>query len=297
MAYKCPEQVARLLTALAHPDAVCYIHLDKKIDMAPFAFLQNRTNVQFTRHRETVTWGGFSLIRAMLAGCREILGHPAHYDFVNIISAQDYPLKPAEEIHQFFEQHPGRSFVAYQPMGSPWWQANMRRVEKYHLTDFNLPGRYALQKAMNTYLPKRKFPLPYTLYGGDTASWLTLSRAAASYVVTFVDKHPRLRRFAALTWASDEYFIPTILLNSPLKNTVINDNLRHIDWSGGGPNPKIFTHADLPTLQASPKFWARKFDLAVDATVLDQLDQLRKRPAPKAVRMAPPVQHEAALAS
>jgi hypothetical protein len=103
--------------------------------------------------------------------------------------------------------------------------------------------------------------------------WYTLSRAAAEYVVGFVDGHACLRRFARLTWGSDEFLVPTILLNSPLAASIHNDNLRYIDWSSGGFSPKTLTSADFATMQASPKLWARKFDMEVDATILDQLDQ------------------------
>ena len=73
-------------------------------------------------------------------------------------------------------------------------------------------------------------------------------RGAARYVVDFVDADARLRRFARLTWGSDEFLVPTVLLNSPLAASVRNNNLRYIDWSAGGANPKVMTHDDLPAL-------------------------------------------------
>ena len=267
-----PAQLARLLNALAHPNAVCYIHLDKKADFAPFAFLQNRPGVYFTRTRLNVKWGGYSLTNVVLECSREILAHAARYDFINVLSGQDYPLQSAEQIHQFFQQQLGQSFIECEPLGSAWWRANRSRVERYHLTEFTFPGRYAVQQALNAVLPKRKFPLPYLLHGGNMGGWYTLSRAAAGYLLGFLDRQPRLRRFARLTWGSDEFLIHTILHNSPLRGTLVNDNLRYIDWAGGGASPRTLARADLPALLASPKLWARKFDLALDAAVLDALD-------------------------
>lgn len=272
-----PTQLARLLDALAHPEADCFIHLDRKTDFAPFAFLQNRPGVYFTSTRLDVKWGGYSLTKAVVESSREILLHPTRYGLINVLSGQDYPLKSAAEIHQFFWQRPGWSFMECEPQGSAWWQANQRRVARYYLTDFRFPGRYALQKLLNAVLPPRRFPLPHTLYGGNMGGWYTLSRECASYLVGFLDRQPDLRRFARLTWGSDEFLVHTILLNSPLRDTIVsNDNLRYIDWTAGGHSPKTLTLADWPALHASPKLWARKFDTAVDSTVLDRLDEVQR---------------------
>ena len=275
LTHKGPAQLARLLDALACPGADCYVHLDKKTAAAPFAFLQSRPGVYFTRTRLDVKWGGYSLTQVVLDCSREILAEPIGYDFINVLSAQDYPLQPAGQIQEFFRRRLGQSFIECEPQGSAWWQANASRVERYHFTEFTFAGRYAWQKLVNALLPKRKFPLPYTLYGGNMGGWYTLSRAGAEYLLAFLDERPRLRRFARLTWGSDEFLVHTILYNSPLRATLVNDNLRYVDWSGGGPSPKTLTSVDLPALQASPKLWARKFDVSVDATVLDHLDRAR----------------------
>ncbi|MFC6223342.1 beta-1,6-N-acetylglucosaminyltransferase [Hymenobacter artigasi] len=274
-----PAQLARLLAALTHPNADCYVHVDKKADLAPFAFLQNQPGVFFTRTRLDVQWGGYSLTNVVLAGSLEILAHPARYDFINVLSGQDYPLKSAEQIHRFFQQQAGQSFIECEPLGSAWWQANARRVERYHLTEFPFAGSHAVQKVLNALLPKRRFPLPYVLHGGNMGGWYTLSRAAATYLLAFLDRQPRLRRFARLTWGSDEFLIHTILYNSPLRPTIVNDNMRYIDWAGGGPSPRTLTRADLPALLASPKLWARKFALASDPAVLDALDAAHRTSA------------------
>ena len=137
-----------------------------------------------------------------------------------------------------------------------------------------------MQKVLNAVLPKRRFPLPYLLHGGNMGGWYTLSRAAAEYVLEFLDSQPRLRRFARHTWGSDEFLIHTILHNSPLRPTIVNDNLRYIDWQGGGSSPRTLTRADLPALLASPKLWARKFALPQDAAVLDTLDEAHRNVGP-----------------
>lgn len=276
LAHKAPAQLHRLVQALAHPRADVFIHLDQKTDNQPFLRLAALPHVQFIRRRFAVRWGGYSLTRATLESMREILQTPGQYDFINVMSGEDYPIKPVAAIHDFFARHRGRSFVEYQPDDSPWWQANRSRVTHYHLTDFSFPGRHLLQRSLNRLLPRRKPPLFPALYGGNMGGWYTLSRECAAYAVAFVDAQPQLRRFAQLTWGSDEFLVPSILLNSPFAASVTNDNLRYIDWSEGKSSPKILTVHDLPALRASSRLFARKFDSSRDAAVLNQLDQLSR---------------------
>ncbi len=274
MAHKAPAQLERLARALAHPEADIFVHLDRKTDIRLFAAVAALPGVQFVRRRFEVTWGGYSLTEATLEGMREILQAPTTYGLINLISGEDYPIKPTAVIHDFFAQQPGRSFVEYCSSGAAWWQANESRVSRYHFTDLRFPGRYAAQRLLNKLLPRRQLPEFSTLHGGEMGGWYTLTRACAAYAVRFVDEHPALRRFARLTWGSDEYLVPTILLHSPLADTITNDNQRYIDWSGGGSNPKILTLNDLPALEATSKLFARKFDSQRDVAVLDQLDRL-----------------------
>ncbi len=141
------------------------------------------------------------------------------------------------------------------------------------MTDFDFRGRYRLQYFINYVLPTRKFPLPYTLYGGENATWWTITSDCARYILKFIKENSKVRRFAKFTWASDEFLIPTIIMNSPFKDSVVQDNFRYIDWSLGGHNPKILTIADFEHMRNSKKLFARKFDPLVDSQVLDQIDK------------------------
>lgn len=274
LAHKAPAQLERLVRKLAHPQARIFIHLDRKADYRLFAPLAALPRVHFIRHRLDVKWGGYSLTRAALEGMREILQSSVHYDFINLLSGEDYPIKPVEAIHEFLAQHIGQSFLECQPDTSEWWQANQSRFNQYHLTEFNFRGQYMVQRVLNRVLPRRKPPLFSTLYGGNMGGWYTISRECAAFVVEFVDAHPRLRRYARYTWGSDEFLVHSILFNSPLAATIVNNNLRYIDWSAGGSNPKILTADDLPTLQDSSRLYARKFDASHSAQLLMQLDYL-----------------------
>ena len=58
-AYTEPKSLQALVNALDMDDVDFYIHIDKKVEIAPFYKpLSNRKNVFFTKHREKVSWGG-----------------------------------------------------------------------------------------------------------------------------------------------------------------------------------------------------------------------------------------------
>jgi hypothetical protein len=67
-------------------------------------------------------------------------------------------------------------------------------------------------------------------------------------------------------------FFQTIIINSSFRDRVVNDNLRSIDWSEGGNNPRVWRKEDLETLRLSNALIARKFDLNVDPEILDLID-------------------------
>ena len=274
MVHKNPAQVGRLVRALAHEQSAVYIHLDGKVDARDYEPLAHLPGVHFICGRYAINWASFSFVEATVQGFREILSSEQEFDFINVLSGQDYPLRSAAEIHAFFVQHPGRSFLAYEPVeGSAWWQHALSRLEQYHTIQYRFRLQYRLQNVLNMLLPKRRFPLPYTLYGGPYGGWWTVARVSAAYLVEFMDQHAEVRRFGRLTWGADEFLPATILLNSPLKDTIVNDSLRYVDWSEGGANPKLLGLPDAAALRQSPKLFARKFDITYDEKILDLLDQ------------------------
>lgn len=273
MAYKDPLQLERLVKRMSHPQLDFYIHVDKKFDLAPYEYLGNIERVYIIKHRIKIRWAGYSFTQGVLNCLEEILHSARHYDFFTAMSGQDYPLVPNEAYCDFFEKQPGKNFLAIEEYGTDWWKRAAIRIHRYHMTDFDFKGRYAVQSLLNAVLPQRKFPYNYTLFGSERATWWTITRECAAYLLQFIQQHPKIRRFSKFTWAPDEYLLPTLIMNSPLKDTVVPENYRYIDWSQGGSNPKILTVNDFEALKKTDKLLARKFDIKVDTKILDLLDE------------------------
>jgi len=267
-----PGLAERLIKALRHQQFDFYLHLDKKVNILPFEYLATLPNTRFVINRKKVNWAGYSQLEAIGASLEAILSSGRSYDCINLLSGQDYPIKPTGDIYAFFEAHPGYSFLSSETPPSPWWDEAIRRITRYHLIDYRFKGKHRLENLLSLMLPERQFPLPMKLYGGPLAAYWTLSADAAVYLHQFLAEG-RHRLFFKHTWAPDEFLVNTILMNSRFRDHIIDDNYRYIDRSCGGAHPKILTMADLPQLQNSNRLFARKFDMSIESRVLDSIDE------------------------
>jgi Core-2/I-Branching enzyme len=275
MAFKNPAQLEKMISAMDHESFYFFIHVDSKFDIAPFLYLEQLERVSFIKDRRICNWGGYSFVKAIFASLAEVLKTDISFEFYNLMSAQDYPIKPIENIANFYKENIGKSFISYDPDSKKdWWAHAVIRYQAFHFTDLTFRGKYLLQRVVNFILPKRKFPLPIKLYGSSISSWWSISEECASYLINFIKINKELERFMSYTWAADEFLIATILMNSPYKDQIVNDNLRYITWSETSANPLILTVDDLPAILNSDKFFARKFDIEVDAKVLNELDKV-----------------------
>jgi Core-2/I-Branching enzyme len=265
-AYKNLEQVARLVCRLHSDRASFLVHVDRKTDdrayQALVESLRRFPSVSFlTRH--SCHWGGFGHVRATLKGIDELIRRGTSFDYVILLTGQDYPIKPNEHIERFFEEQAPRSFMGFAPLPSDSWspRGGLERIENWHLRLYGHHLRLPI---------RRRFPSGLRPYGGG-AYWC-LWRECIEYVAEFVARRPDVLSFFRHVDIPDEVFFQTILLNSDLRDTIVNDNLRYIDWTRGRW-PAILNVRDFEALSASPKLFARKFDVNQDEPILDLIDR------------------------
>jgi hypothetical protein len=270
LAHNNPLQLEKLVRRLTYADDAVYIHLDKKTPVNQFEYLKKLKNVFLINKRVEVQWGAHSMVTATINSYEEIINSGIKYDFVNLLSGCDYPLQKPDYIHDFFNRHKGKAFMSFIPLFEEWHEA-VPRITRYHLNGYKFPGRYMLQNLLNSILPKRT--MPYGLVPVGRSQWFTASAEAVAYLLDYWKQHGKLRRFVKLCWGADEFVFQTILYNSPYREQIVNDNLRHIDWSAGGASPKIFTVADKNQLLSSDKLFARKFDLIEHADIMQVIDE------------------------
>jgi hypothetical protein len=267
-AYKYPKQLGRLLRVLSTSTASFSVHVDRKTRPSVFRAMRAETedvpNVRFLP-RHVSHWAGFGHVRATLKGLADVVERGAPFDYVVLLTAQDYPLRSSAYIERFLGDAGGRSFMNHWPLPFPPWEprGGVDRIEDWHLITY---------RRLHLALPlRRRLPGGLDPYGGG-AYWC-LARPVVEYIHEFVQRNPAYVRFFERVFVPDELFFQTIVLNSPLRETIVNDNLRFIDWSEN-PGPTVLRMEHLPKLVESGKLFARKFDASVDAEILDALDRV-----------------------
>ena len=277
LTHKNPPQLERLLAMLAHPSFDFYIHIDKKADITPFLPLAEKKNVFLVRQRVSIHWAGYGTIQATLNSFEEILAKGG-YDYINVMSGQDFPLKSADYIHEYIAQRKGTEFISCESIEDEWKSA-AGRIKQYHLINWRLPGKFRLEKWINRILPTRKYPLDHIVVG--RANWFTITHGAAQYIIDFLKKNPKVVGYFKYCWGADEFIFSTVVYNSPYREK-IRPNLMYVDWTGQvDGHPRVLNISDFDRLTTTrDKLLARKFDLNTDSAIVDQLEKWIKEQYP-----------------
>ena len=271
LAHANPDQLNKLIAKLAHEDADFYIHVDNKTAIEPFLFLARQPRVYFIKKRVKVLWWGYSIVQATLNSFEEILAAGQQYDYINLLSGQDYPIKSTPFIHRFLKDNPDKIFMQFLSIKEEWQEA-IPRFTKYHLGNFDFRGKYTVERIINAVLPERKMPHHITLVG--RSQWFTATPKSITYIVQYLKDNPKTVTYFKRSWAADESMFQTIIYNSEFRKYMVNDNLLFVDWSEKRHSPKILNMEDKQQLTDSPKLFARKFDWKSGEEILNYLDTI-----------------------
>jgi len=268
------RQVIRLIGSIRHPGVVIYLHADQKCQ---FDLDQIPADVHLVQQRELVTWRSYSQVKAILNSLKEIVDREADADYISLVSGQDYPILPMEEILEELTRKAGKEFIHIRPLDPSGWNSARVRFERFYFESYRNPLIRRVGGLL-TYVAdklrwKRKFHRGMKPFGGS--AWWTLSRPCIVYILDYLKKNRSFVRFMKKTIHADEMLFQSVIMNSSFASRVENDNLRHIEWIRGHPNPNILIGADFDRIVASGKHFARKFDTKVDEEVLNRIDRYR----------------------
>jgi len=86
-------------------------------------------------------------------------------------------------------------------------------------------GRMIYGRNLFIRIPRINKQLPYGLQPYGDSAWFCLSKKHVDYVLSFIRGKPDLIRFFSHVSTPEENFFQTIIMNSPLRDSVVNDNL------------------------------------------------------------------------
>lgn len=282
LAHRDPDQLARLLGELVGSSRRVYVHVDARVDLAPFrAAIRSDgvrwAGVHWVRDRRVVRWGGLSVVDAILASIAQARGDgPVHR--YTLLSGSCFPVRPVEEIGELpADVEHLRIDRTIDPAGG----VQAEKLNRRWFNDSRLLRRWGGR------LPAQ-WPrgLPPVKQG---SAWWSLTAGCVHHVLTVLDDRPELRTAFRQTHCPDELVLPTIIAASPYADRIERrqrydltqdedagdqdprHGLHYINWSPDGWSPAWLTAADLPAIRASGAHFARKIDSVRSADLLAQL--------------------------
>lgn len=281
-AYKNPQHLIRLID-LFDDNFLIYIHIDSKSNFTndDLLNLRRKSQVKFVSNKYRVQWGSINHLKAFLLLAEEAIKDDS-IEYVHTITGHDYPIKSAQEITRFMENNKGTLFIQNHKLPFDGWiGGGLDRILYYQPHDFMNVRVYRNYKIKERILSiqqnngiKRGFPacFPVDKYGG-LVYW-SIPIECVRYILDFNKKNPQYLRRFKYTYCSEEIFFQTIIMNSPYKSKVCDDNLRFMVWEKrNGNNPANLDERDFDAIKSSNALFARKFEYPVSQNLLDKIDE------------------------
>lgn len=265
----------QLISSLDDERNRIFIHIDRKVKKLP-DLKTKHARLHVLQNRLRVEWGHHSQIYTELVMFEAALAHK-DCSFFHLISGTHMPLYSQDYIHRFFSAYNDKQLLSPLDTDETEIEAKMMRYNFFvnqkvtspknggMLSHYGWRFLRAVQRYLNVY---RNRNYEYR----KAANWLSLSRNAVTLLVSRKSEIKRKYRFSM---CADEFFVPSELYNSELRNTMIFSDrlLKH----------EINTHAivyrleDVPKLIASECLYARKLSEQDWNAVLAVMDIATKR--------------------
>lgn len=258
IAHNEPVVLAELIRCLDDVDNDIFIHWDKKQTFSPH-IATRYSRLEWLENRIDVRWGDITQIMSEYV-LFETAYRTADYDYFHLISGTHLPLKSQQQIHSFFEKHSGKQFLM--PIVQSDTQIDMK-MRQYHLFIRSmhigsLSRQLFFQRLWHLCLIIQNF---FGIHRNQStifcpaSNWLSLTRDAVRYLLEHKKDIMRQYRYS---FCGDEFFIPTALANSPLKDTLFfYDKYLKVDMNDA--NACVYEMKDLDDLLHSDCLFARKF--------------------------------------
>ena len=268
------------------------LHLDAK---CRHKLLANHPNLKkyVIADANSVTRAHFSIVEATVSLLKA--SRSFDYDYFHLISGEDYPTKSELLFNDFFTRNSEKNFInhiafpvnKYEQKRSSLFEkytvfrdrvplSNYKHaffkngiglVDTYHFKPGSMAAKissiltptYQLRKLYQRIF-KRKLP-KVKYYGGS--AWFSITKQMAEYFVEQTEENSSFYKYFNNALFPDEVYFHTLALNSQLKDTVINSDLRYINWDKPiNQGPSLLTKEHISEIKNSNGFFARKCDIA-----------------------------------
>lgn len=267
-----PEQINRILIKLYEfSDADVYIHVDRNHPEIRNRIQQLDNKFLLPEERSfCIQWGGINIVKATLQLIREVRDSAKSYDYIWLISGQDYPIVPVKKIENRLAATLGMNYIDTILPGDAqynWYKKLYEIAYPLWINQDNIPVKaikrlYKLVTGGYTHTFKlfvRKKPFDYDFVFGS--QWWTLTSKVAFEILQYNDDHPKILDYYTNTIIPDESFFQTLFMivrsNAPWQHSLT------FSYSGTSRrHTAVLREYDYDSVQEVSRkcCFARKFD-------------------------------------
>lgn len=285
-AYKNPNYLYEFIKSLDGPRSNFYIHVNKD-NLDVFKSLQEnlaeKKNVFFVPSIKVI-WGGRTLLQSLNIMLNEALNDKENC-FFHFLTGQDALVRPLSDLYSFFDLNSDKNYISVKKDKDPIIDPKAEELEwiqYYHTYDWIKNRGILFSRVIEKLfviiqkILMIKRPLPNKrIYKGT--GWFSINKSAALVLANAMNDDKEMEKWDNC-FATEEFFIPTILYNSSISSSIQNDCLRYIDWEKGtGPYPSVLDEDFYDDIINSGKFFCRKIEPEVSRQLLKRLYIFRNK--------------------
>lgn len=249
LAHTKPALLSRLTDYLKRENVEIFIHIDAKSNISEFDHIQG---VTFIKKRVKVYWGHYSMIKAMYNLIEYVVDN-TDCGYIMFISGEDFPIVSPDKYNSYIDA--SKNYIEYEKLPKKnWYEGGINRVKYFYL--FNKPRSVLckilikLQKIIGI---ARNYNKKFSIFGGS--QMININRETAEYIMReWKHYYPYFR----LCNIPDEMIFQTIIMNSPLKDTVINTHNRYLVFNSVEKHPKYLDEENINEIINSKALFCRK---------------------------------------
>lgn len=268
---------------LMYPNSYIYIHVDSKyLNIIPDLLEDKR--IMIAPEHFDVKWGDYTQIQVNNY-LIQYASTQRHHDYYSLHSGADLLIRPMSELIDYLENTDQYAYCSCTRLPSPqfqyggglgrlalkWPKCFRKRLNR------SSPMRYLRSIYGRLYgmgvIPGKQLPKQYLYYGG--ADWFTMRSDCAKNVLRFAAEEPEFEALFIDSLSGAEIYYVSIFEMTKGNYPIDDKNmLRYVDWKDRGQilsvgSPNTCTMEFVEDIEKSGAFFARKFDMNVDAAIIE----------------------------
>ena len=132
LCHKNAKQINMMIDALNDKENIFFIHLDKKSNIENLIKMGSNIHILPEDKRIDIKWGNISMIKATKNLLQAVFNSKEKYDYVWLLSGQDFPLKNQSKIKKYLEENRGKNFIEVIDQSDLTYNRLLKRNELYY---------------------------------------------------------------------------------------------------------------------------------------------------------------------